>query len=71
MKKQASEEVAPRIDDYLVENNTTAIKLREAQSLPSGDIAIPTLVKDSLRYSQTVNELDAQVYSLIGAIKQQ
>ncbi len=42
MKKQAPEEVAYRIDAYLVENNITAPKLRVAQTVPSGDIAIQT-----------------------------
>ncbi len=42
MKKQAPEEVAYRIDAYLVENNITATKLRAAQTLLGGDIAIQT-----------------------------
>ena len=42
MKKQAPEEVAHRIDAYLVENNITTTKLRAARTLPSGDIAIQT-----------------------------
>ncbi len=42
MKKQALKEVARRIDAYLIENNITTTKLRAAQTLPSGDIAIQT-----------------------------
>ena len=42
MKKQAPEEVAYRIDAYLVENNITALKLRVAQTVPSGNIVIQT-----------------------------
>ncbi len=42
MKKQAPKEVPNRIDVYLVENNITAIKLRTARTLPSGDINIQT-----------------------------
>ncbi len=42
MKKQAPEEVAHRIDTYLVENNITVTKLRAARTLPSEDIAIQT-----------------------------
>ncbi len=36
------EEVTHRIDAYLLKNNIKAIKLRAAQTLPSGDIAIQT-----------------------------
>ncbi len=49
MKKQALKKVANGIDDYLVENNITATKLRAAQTLPRGDIAI-----------QTINEEEAE-----------
>ena len=42
MKKQAPEEVAHRIDAYLIENNITTTNLRAARTLPSGDIAIQT-----------------------------
>ncbi len=42
MKKQAPEELANRIDAYLMENNITPTKLRAARTLPSGDIAIQT-----------------------------
>ena len=34
-----------RINAYLVENNITTTKLRAAQTLPSGDIAIQTTNK--------------------------
>ena len=42
MRKQAPEEVAHRIDAYLMENNITTTKLRAARTLPSGDVAIQT-----------------------------
>ncbi len=46
MKKQAPEEVAHRIDAYLIENNITTTKLCVAQTLPSRDIAIQTTNKE-------------------------
>ncbi len=42
MRKQAPEEVAHRIDAYLMENNITTTKLRAARTLLSGDVAIQT-----------------------------
>lgn len=42
MRKQAPEEVAHRIDAYLMENNITTTKFRVARTLPSGDVAIQT-----------------------------
>ena len=42
MRKQAPEEVAHRIDVYLIENNITAAKLCAARTLPSGDVVIQT-----------------------------
>ena len=42
MKNQALEEVADKIDAYLIENNITITKLRAARTLLSGDIAIQT-----------------------------
>ena len=46
MKKQAPKEVAQRIDAYLIENNITTTRLRAAQTLPSGDIAIQTTTEE-------------------------
>lgn len=43
MRKQAPEEIAHRIDAYLIKNNITIIKLRTAWTLPSGDVAIQTI----------------------------
>ena len=43
MKKQALEEVAHRIDAYLMKNNIAITKLCAAQTLPSGDVAIQTV----------------------------
>ena len=42
MRKQAPEEVAHRIDAYLIENKITSTKLCAARTLPSGDVAIQT-----------------------------
>lgn len=42
MKNQGPEEVAKRIDAYLMENNITTTKLRAARTLPSGDVALQT-----------------------------
>lgn len=40
MKKKAAEEVAHRIDTYLMVNNITTTKLRAARNLPSRVVAI-------------------------------
>lgn len=42
IKKQAPEEVAYRIDVYLIKNNITTTKLRATRTLPSGDVTIQT-----------------------------
>lgn len=49
MKKKAPEEVAHRIDTYLMVNNVTTMKLRAARTLPSRDVAINI---DTLREAQ-------------------
>ncbi len=46
MKKQAFKEIARRIDTYLIENNITTTRLRIAQTLSSGNIAIQTTNKE-------------------------
>lgn len=40
MEKKAPEELAHRIDAYLMENHIITTKLRAARTLPSGDVAI-------------------------------
>ena len=40
IKKQTPDDLAPRIDVYLAENDITATKRRAAQTIPSGDIVI-------------------------------
>ena len=49
MKKQAPEEVANRIDAYLMENNITTTKLRAARTLPSGDVAVQTTMAEEAK----------------------